>query len=129
MLDKKSVHLQNFPDISFIDNNEQLVSDMDIIRHICATALFIRDQKNLRVRLPLNKVTIFNYGSNKTSLLNIKTMESYQNLIKDELNVKNVEVIEIENENKDVAELKLQLNFKKIGVKFGAKMKRDIKKC
>ena len=123
MLDKKSVHLQNFPDVSFIKDNDQLISDMDIIRHICATALFIRDQKNLRVRLPLNKVTIFNYGGNKASLLNIRTIESYQNLIKDELNVKNIEVVEIENENKDVAELKLQLNFKKIGVKFGAKMK------
>jgi isoleucyl-tRNA synthetase len=123
MINKNSIHLQDFPDVSFINDNEQIISDMDIIRNICATALFIRDQRNLRVRLPLNKVTIFNYGGNEASFSNIKNNESYQNLIKDELNVKNIEVIEIEEGNKDVAELKLQLNFKKIGASFGAKMK------
>lgn len=124
MLKKKlSVHLQDFPDVSFIDENRQLVADMDIIRDICAAILFIRDQKNLRVRLPLNKVTIFNYGDKQTSLLNIKNNQSYQDLIKDEVNVKNIEVVAIAEQNKDIAQLKLQLNFKKIGAKFGPKMK------
>ncbi len=120
---KLSVHLQDFPDVSFIDNNEQLTIDMDIIRDICATILFIRDQKNLRVRLPLNKVTIFNYGNKGQSLKNIKNNESYQNLIKDEVNIKNIEIVEIADKNDDIAQFKLQINFKKVGAKFGKKMK------
>ena len=63
-----SVHLQNFPDVSFIEDNQELIADMDFIRDICSTVLFIRDQRNLRVRLPLNKVTIFNYGNKQQSL-------------------------------------------------------------
>jgi len=118
-----SVHLQDFPSVDFIEDNTQLVTDMDIIRDICGTALFIRDQRNLRVRLPLNKITIFNYGNKQKSLQNIKNNQSYQDLIKDEINVKNIEVVEIEDKNKDIAEFKLQLNFKKIGAKLGAKMK------
>jgi isoleucyl-tRNA synthetase len=118
-----SVHLQDFPDVSFIQDNDQLVADMDIIRDICGTILFIRDQRNLRVRLPLNEVTIYNYGNKQSSLQNIKNNKSYQDLIKDEVNVKNVQVIEIADQNKDVAQFKLQLNFKKIGAKLGPKMK------
>lgn len=117
-----SVHLQNFPDISFIDDNQQLIKDMDLIRDICATILFIRDQRNLRVRLPLNEVTIFGYNS-LPSLDNIKNNFSYQDLIKDEVNVKNIKIVTIAGQNKDVAEFKLQLNFKKIGAKLGQKMK------
>ncbi len=120
---KLSVHLQNFPDVSFIDDNQQLVADMDIIRDICTTVLFIRDQKNLRVRLPLNKITIFNYSSQNDSIKNIQNNESYQDLIKDEVNVKNIEIVEISDKDKAVAELKLQINFKKVGVKLGARMK------
>lgn len=120
---KLSVHLQDFPDVSFIDDNKQLTTDMDIIRDICATILFIRDQKNLRVRLPLNKVTIYNYGNSQKTLQNIRSNESYQNLIKDEVNIKNIEVVEIADQNSDIAEFKLQINFKKVGAKFGAKMK------
>ncbi|MDA7705671.1 DUF5915 domain-containing protein, partial [Rickettsiales bacterium] len=41
-------------------------------------------------------------------------------IIKDEVNVKN---IEFSDDISDLAEFKLQLNFKKIGAKFGPKMK------
>jgi isoleucyl-tRNA synthetase len=118
-----SVHLQNFPDTSFIDQNKQLIKDMDLIREICAAILFIRDQRNLRVRLPLNKVTIYNYGNNQESLSNIKKIKSYQDLIKDEVNVKNIEIITIVSEDEELAEFKLELNFKKIGSKLGSRMK------
>jgi len=107
-----SIHLQNFPDLSFIPNEANLVSDMDMVRNICSTALFIRDSQNLRVRLPLNKLTII--GQNASRMLD------YKEIIADEVNVKNIEVI---NEIGDLAELKLQINFKKVGVKLGSKMK------
>lgn len=118
-----SIHLQNFPDVSFIESNQELTRDMDMIRDICATILFIRDQRNLRVRLPLNKVTLFNYGNAQKSLLNIKNSPFYQELIKDEVNVKNIEIVEIADQNKEIAQFKLQLNFKKIGAKLGPRMK------
>lgn len=107
-----SVHLQDFPDLSLIKDEETLVKDMDMVRDICSVALFIRDKKNLRVRLPLNKLTIIGKNSGR--------MADYKDIIADEVNVKNIEIID---EIGDLAEFKLQINFKKVGAKFGSKMK------
>lgn len=107
-----SVHLQNIPDLSFIKSDNNLIENMDLIRNICSIALFIRDKYKLRVRLPLANLKII---SKKT-----KAIADFVDIIKDEVNVKN---IEFSNEISKLAEFKLQLNFKKIGAKFGPKMK------
>jgi len=113
MIDRKiSVHLQNFPDVSFLNDEKQLIADMDLVRSICSTALSIRDNKNLRVRLPLKSLTVT--GKNSARIL------PFKDIIADEINVKNIEVKE---EISELAELKLQINFKKIGAKYGAKIK------
>jgi isoleucyl-tRNA synthetase len=109
---QSSVHLQNFPDVSFIENEQQLASDMDLVRLICSAALFIRDQKNLRVRLPLAKLIIIGKKA--------RQIENFKDIICEEINVK---TIEIKEEIAEIAELKLQINFKKIGVKYGSKVK------
>jgi isoleucyl-tRNA synthetase len=107
-----SVHLQNFPDFYFVNSDDELVKDMDLIRDICSCALAIRDNKNLRVRLPLQSLTIIGKQANK--LLNFKE------IIADEVNVK--EVL-ISDDIEQYSEMKLQVNFKKIGAKYGVKMK------
>jgi isoleucyl-tRNA synthetase len=107
-----SVHLQNFPDISFLKSEDDLVKNMDLARLICSAALQIRDNKNLRVRLPLNKLIIV--GKNAKKIL------PFKDIIADEINVKSIETSENIDE---FAENKLQINFKKIGIKFGEKIK------
>ncbi len=109
---KESVHLQNFPDVSFIKEDEELERDMDLVRDICSTTLAIRDQKNLRVRLPLKTLTII--GKNSQNIL------PFVDIIADEVNVKDVK---IDNNIDEIAQFKLQINFKKIGSKYGNKMK------
>lgn len=109
---KSSVHLQDFPDVSFFNEEKDLVANMDLVRSICSTTLSIRDNKNLRVRLPLNKLTVI--GKNAARILNFK------DIIAEEVNVKN---IEIKEEISELAEMKLQINFKKIGAKYGPKIK------
>lgn len=107
-----SIHLADFPDVSSFNDEKELIANMDMVRQICSVALFIRDQKNLRVRLPLKTLKIIGKNAEK--------MADFKEIIADEVNVKN---IEITNEIGDLAELKLQINFKKIGGKLGAKMK------
>lgn len=107
-----SVHLQDFPDVSFLNDEQQLVADMDLVRAVCSVALSIRDNKNLRVRLPLKSLTVI--GKNAARIL------PFVEIISEEVNVKSVEIKE---EISDLAELKLQINFKKIGAKYGAKIK------
>lgn len=107
-----SVHLQDYPDVSFIDDEKELVANMDLVRNICSTALSIRDNKNLRVRLPLGSLTIIGKNANKVL--------DFKEIIADEVNVKEILIKEDFNE---LAELKLQVNFKKIGAKHGSKVK------
>lgn len=109
---KTSIHLQDFPDVSFLDNEQDLVADMDLVRAICSTALSIRDNKNLRVRLPLNELKVI--GKIAPRIL------AFKDIIAEEVNVKNIVV---EEKFDEVAELKLQINFKKIGLKYGSKVK------
>jgi isoleucyl-tRNA synthetase len=109
---KESVHLQDFPDVSNFSAEEQLVSDMDLVRVICSTALAIRDNKNLRVRLPLQSLMIIGK--------NVDRIKPFLSVIAEEVNIKRVD---LEENIADFAELKLQINFKKIGAKFGHKMK------
>ncbi len=78
----------------------------------CSAALAIRDNKNLRVRLPLNELKIIGK--------NISEMLDFQDVIADEVNVKNVT---ISDKIDEFASQKLQINFKKIGAKYGAKVK------
>jgi isoleucyl-tRNA synthetase len=109
---KNSIHLKNFPDVSFLKDEKDLVAAMDMVRDVCSSALFIRDQRNLRVRLPLNKLTII--GKKAAAML------EYKDIIADEVNVKNVEILE---EIGNLAEIKLQVNLKKVGAKLGSKLK------
>lgn len=113
MIDRSiSIHLQDFPDVDFIDSESQLINSMDLVRSICSTALAIRDNKNLRVRLPLQSLTII--GKDAQKIL------PFSEIIAEEVNVKEIKIIE---EISQFAENKLQINFKKIGAKFGAKIK------
>jgi isoleucyl-tRNA synthetase len=85
---------------------------MDLVRSICSTALAIRDNKNLRVRLPLQSLTVIGKSANK--------IKDFHEIIAEEVNVKEINFIE---DISQFADLKLQINFKKIGAKFGAKIK------
>jgi isoleucyl-tRNA synthetase len=107
-----SIHLADFPDVSSFSNEKELITDMDMVRQICSAALFIRDQKNLRVRLPLKTLKIIGKNAGR--------MTDFKEIIADEVNVKN---IEITDEIGDLAEFKLQINFKKIGARLGSKIK------
>ena len=108
----QSVHLQDFPNVSNIEFDSVLVDEMDLVKEICSTALFLRDKENLRVRLPLNQIKIIGQD--------IKNLEKYKDIIADEINVKNVV---FENNLNEVADYVLEVDLKKLGAKYGSKLK------
>ena len=77
---QESVHLCDYPDLSAIKADEKLMSDMDFVQDLCSTGKFIREEKNLRNRLPLNGLT----------LIGAELSAEYQEIVKDELNVKSI---------------------------------------
>ncbi len=108
-----SVHLADFPDLSGIADEAELVADMDRVRDLCNSALAVRDRENIRIRQPLACLTV--YGENAERLA------EYRDIIADELNVKD---IVFSGELEAVAERKLQVNFPVAGKRLGAKMKQ-----
>jgi isoleucyl-tRNA synthetase len=84
---KKSVHLESWRDIlnlpqsvEAIMEDSPILTEMVIVRKIVELGLAKRDEAGIKVRQPLNQLSIINYQ------LSIE----YENLIKDELNVKNI---------------------------------------
>ncbi len=77
-----SVHLQPWPTSDDLRHDPDLVMHMDQVREVCSVALGLREERRLRARLPLSKLTV---ASRTTSGLAELTA-----LIRDEVNVKEV---------------------------------------
>lgn len=80
-----SVHLTDYPLLENVAADDELVRQMDFVQELCSAGKFVREEKNLRNRLPLNGLTVAGSG---LDFLN----DRYREIIKDELNVKRVNV-------------------------------------
>jgi isoleucyl-tRNA synthetase len=83
LTDKESVHLEDYPVADKNLINEKVSNEMNFIRQVVALGLAARVKGGLKVRQPLQKLDIGYW------ILDIK--DELVNLIKDELNVKEVE--------------------------------------
>lgn len=108
---EESVHLTDYPVLKEIKLDENLVKDMDFLQDLCSSGKFIREEKNLRNRLPLQSLTII---SEETSL-----PSEYIEIIKDELNVKEVK---FDNELGKYADTVLYLYTPLLGKALGKEM-------
>ena len=106
---EESVHLCDYPDLSAIKYDEELVSTMDFVQDLCSTGKFIREEKNLRNRLPLGSLTVI--GAELTP--------AYQEIVKDELNVKEVK---FDNNLDQYASKKIYLYTPLLGKALGKDM-------
>ncbi|UIP92236.1 isoleucine--tRNA ligase [Wolbachia endosymbiont of Anopheles demeilloni] len=128
-----SVHLADFPQSDRY--NSQLIAKMDLVREICNSGLSIRNTFNMRIRQPLGSMTIYHQSfcsfleGEPFSVIPVRdtgiqcTADSneYQEMIKDEVNVKKLELV---NRLEDIASLELKLNFPLLGKKIPDKIKK-----
>lgn len=98
------------------DDEDTLVEEMDRVRDICTSALSIRNQQNIRVRQPLKKLDIAGYRLDK--------LYKYTDIIKDELNVKEV-VFHHSEEMANYGIFKLQIIFPELGKRLKAEGKEN----
>jgi len=87
----RSVHLENWPDSSKVPADRVLVDAMDEVRSISSVSLSLRKANGLRVRLPLAKLTVVTG--------NVSTLNNFADLIADELNVKEIKLVELSMES------------------------------
>jgi len=78
--EQESVHLENWPEIKKELINDELEKEMEKVREICALALQKRAEAGIKIRQPLNKLKV------KSLKLKVELV----NLIKDEVNIKEV---------------------------------------
>lgn len=112
---KESVHLTDFPvaDESYIDKS--LESKMQKAQTISSLVLSLRKKESIKVRQPLQKIMI--PIANATERAEI---EAVANLIKHEVNVKEIELLE---DASGILVKQIKPNFKTLGPKFGKDMK------
>lgn len=109
---EESVHLTDYPDYNAFAADDKLVADMDFVRAVCSTAKSIREDHKLRNRLPLASMTVA--GNNAERLAD------YIDLIKDEVNVKDVA---FGKDVSDLAEQTLYIITPLVGKRLGRFMK------
>ncbi|MDR2978571.1 MAG: class I tRNA ligase family protein, partial [Rickettsiales bacterium] len=135
-----SVHLADFPQLEKFDS--ELIAKMDLVRDICNSALSIRNTFNIRIRQPLGSMTIYHQSScsflegeplsvipefspvipvSRTGIQCAADSNEYQEMIKDEVNVKKLELV---NKLESIASLELKLNFPLLGKKVPDKIKK-----
>ena len=80
---EKSVHLTDYPTLSEVEQNAELVKSMDHVMDLCSVAKSIREDNSLRNRLPLSELTVV---GKELDFIGDEAVS----IIKDELNVKSV---------------------------------------
>ena len=105
----ESVHLSDYPayDPSLI--NEQLEHEMEAALQVVELGRSIRNTTSLKVKQPLASISVLSAATT----INWK---AYEDIIMDELNVKQFHEVDDEDQ---FAAIKLKLDFKKSGAKFG----------
>ncbi|WP_147677647.1 isoleucine--tRNA ligase [Algibacter pacificus] len=111
----ESIHLSEFPvfNTDFVDKS--LENKMESAQIISSLVLSLRAKEKIKVRQPLQKIMIpIDSESQKNEILAVA------DLIKSEVNVKEIEVLE---DASDILVKQIKPNFKVLGPRFGKDMK------
>ncbi|WPX97215.1 isoleucine--tRNA ligase [Candidatus Bandiella euplotis] len=111
----KSVHLELYPDTSSIPYEETLINNMEKVRDACNTALRIRNERHIRVRQPLAKVTFIGVADANFSA-------ELKQLVLDEINVKSWVNLGKE-EIAQYADYRLKISFPMLAKRLPQKVK------
>ena len=109
----ESVHLTNWPNPADFPQDGALVAAMDSVREVASAGLALRKAHGARVRLPLSRLNIVTRGA--------QALEPYAEILSEELNVKSVECVELDDsvESRWGIGKKLIPNARALGPPFG----------
>ena len=111
----ESVHLTDYPESQAAYIDKQLESKMEKAQNISSLVLSLRKKEMIKVRQPLQKILIPTLSeAEKAEILAVA------NLIKHEVNVKEIEFID---DASGILVKQIKPNFRTLGPKFGKQMK------
>ncbi len=99
LTNEESVHLSDFPAVNLDCVDNSLREEMKTVREIVSQGLQLRAQNKIKVRQPLRSISI---NQEKEKLIN---REEYLQIIKEELNLKEVEFVSLENNAEEMVVL------------------------
>ncbi|KQY09462.1 isoleucine--tRNA ligase [Mycobacterium sp. Root135] len=114
--DGRSVHLTDWPQAGEVPADPALVVAMDQVRDVCSVASSVRKAKQLRVRLPLPKLTV--------AVQDPDSLRPFTDLIADELNVK---AVELTDDIDAYGRFEVAVNAKVAGPRLGKDVQAAIK--
>ena len=110
-----SVHLADWPAVQNGLRDAELEARMDLAQRLSSLTLSLRKREKIRVRQPLGRILVpvldAEFGAR---------LESVAELVKGEVNVKAVEPLA---EDSDILTKRLKADFKKLGPRYGKRMK------
>jgi isoleucyl-tRNA synthetase len=113
---ERSVHLTDWPGAGLLPADPELVDAMDRVREVCSAASSLRKAKQLRVRLPLSKLTV--------AVSNSEKLRPFVDLIADELNVR---VVDLTDDIDAYGRFELTVNARVAGPRLGKSVQDAIK--
>ncbi len=111
---RESVHLEDYPEVeeSFIDWD--LLESMKILRLLVSLGRAVRNKVNIKLRQPLRQAVVVLPSEDKDRVA------PFENLLRDELNVKTVDWV---LEFPEYIEVRLKPRFALLGPRYGEKVK------
>jgi isoleucyl-tRNA synthetase len=111
----ESVHLSDMPLADESLRDAELEEQMDLAMRACTLGRALRSKHNLKVRQPLARIFLLPPDEHSRDKL-----AQVSDLIADELNIKEVVLVEDESE---ISEVSYKPNFRALGPRFGKRMK------
>ena len=105
-----SVHLTDWPMISDTHKNDELLQKIDVTQNVIYLARNIRNKNRVKNRQPLSLLRVAS-----TVPKTVQIVEEFKDIIKEELNIKNIEILEDVNK---IATIKRDPNFAVIRAKY-----------
>lgn len=112
-----SVHLNDYPKLTEERKKRQnpaLEKEMELAQRVVSAIRSLRNDKQIRVRQPLSRALVFAKSKDER-----QAVEKMASIIKEEVNVKNIELVESDTE---LVNRKAKPNFKVLGAKVGKLM-------
>jgi isoleucyl-tRNA synthetase len=117
----RSVHVTDWPDATDLPVDEVLVAAMDRAREVCSVASSLRKANGLRVRLPLQDLTVVT--------ANAASLKDFGAIVADEVNVRTVtlrDITEASEADFGVSQ-RLSVNARVAGPRLGRDVQQAIK--
>ena len=111
----ESVHLCDFPTADAEARDEALERRMALVQTVVRLGRQLRTENDLKVRQPLPAIHVVSAKPEVRTML-----EGFEELVTDELNIK---AVVYGSDETALAEISVKADFRRLGPKFGAKMK------